>query len=52
MFCLNVLSVIQHIQKLCQSSAPKQIVHKHNKEMHKKDEHKCPMCPKITNYQV
>ena len=35
----------QHIQKRCKSSAPKQIVHKHDDEIHKEDEHKCPMCP-------
>ena len=42
----------QQIQKRCHSSAPKQILHKHNDEMHKKDEHKCPLCPKMTNNQV
>ena len=42
----------QQIQKQSMTSAPKQIVHKHNDEMHKENEHKCPMCPKITNKQV
>ena len=42
----------QQIQKQCKSSALKQIVHKHNDEMHKENEHKCPMCPNITNNQV
>ena len=27
-------------------------MHKHDDEIHKEDEHKCPMCPSITNNQV
>ena len=43
----------QHMQKRCKTnSAPKQIVHKHNEDIMKEDEHKCPVCPKITNNQV
>ena len=41
-----------HIQKKCKtSSTSKQaaIVHKHNEDILEEDEHKCPMCPKITN---
>ena len=30
-------------KKGCKSSAPKQIVHKHNDEMQKENEHKCPV---------
>ena len=38
----------QHMQKRCKSNAvPKSIVHKHNEDIMKKDEHKCPVCPKI-----
>ena len=41
------------MQKRCKpNSAPKQIVHKHNEDIMKEDEHKCPICPKITNNQV
>ena len=60
MYVLSVMKNSEHtkcslkhyIQKRCKSSAPKQIVHKHNDEIHKEDEHKCPMCPSITNNQV
>ena len=42
-----------HIQKQCKSNAlPKPIIHKHNEDIMKEDEHKCPVCPKITNNQV
>ena len=34
------------------NSASNPIVHKHNEDIHKEDEHKCPKCPKITNNQV
>ena len=27
-------------------------MHKHEFKIHKEDEHKCPMCPSITNNQV
>ena len=39
----------QHIKKRWKSSAPKQIVQKHNDKIHREDENKCPMCTKITN---
>ena len=50
----------QHIQKKCKSpstanptpAVSKQIVHKHNEDILVEDEHKCTMCPKITNNQV
>ena len=45
----------QHIQKRCKSDsnlAPKTVVHKHNEDILKEDEHRCPKCPKITNNQV
>ena len=45
----------QHIQRRCKTNnttSPPQIVHKHNEDIHKEDEHKCPKCPKITNNQV
>ena len=50
----------QHIQKKCKSQSTtnqtigvnKQIVHKHNEDILEEDEHKCTMCPKITNNQV
>ena len=45
----------QHIQKRCKTqstSPPINIVHKHNEDINKEDEHKCPKCPKITNNQV
>jgi hypothetical protein len=41
-----------HIQKRCKSRAPKPMVLKHNDNIHKEVEHKCPMCTKITNNQV
>ena len=45
----------QHIQKKCKSNPTPSlsiIVHKHNEDIQKEDEHKCPKCPKITNNQV
>ena len=45
----------QHIQKRCKTqnnSSTVKIVHKHNEDINKEDEHKCPKCPKITNNQV
>ena len=45
----------QHIQKRCKTmsnTASNPILHKHNEDIHKEDEHKCPKCPKITNNQV
>ena len=45
----------QHIQKRCKTNsnpAQKIIVHKHNDDILKEDEHRCPKCPKITNNQV
>ena len=45
----------QHIQKKCKSPngiIEKTIVHKHNEDILVEDEHKCPLCPKITNNQV
>jgi uncharacterized C2H2 Zn-finger protein len=45
----------QHIQKRCKSDTTptsKTIVHKHNEDIHKQDEHRCPKCPKITNNQI
>ena len=45
----------QHIQRRCKTSTnsvSNTIVHKHNEDIHKEDEHKCPKCPKITNNQV
>ena len=44
-----------HIQKKCKTgntSSQTQFIHKHNDDIMKEDEHKCPMCPKITNNQV
>ena len=42
-----------HMQKRCKSNnVPNQIIHKHNEDILKEDEHKCPKCPKITNNQV
>ena len=45
----------QHIQKRCKTqstASPPPIVHKHNEDIHKEDEHNCPKCPKICNNQV
>ena len=45
----------QHILKKCKSNSnpsTNTIVHRHNEDIQEEDEHKCPKCPKITNYQV
>ena len=45
----------QHIKKRCKTThgnTTSSIVHKHNEDILEEDEHKCPICPKITNNQV
>ena len=45
----------QHIQRKCKpknGSLEKTIIHKRNEDILEEDEHKCPICPKITNNQI